>query len=56
MYVVTKENNSLYVVDLTTKKEVQRLALAAEAYACLLSPNKKELYISLWGGDKVLVV
>jgi YVTN family beta-propeller protein len=55
MYVVTKENNSLYILDLSTKKIVQQVVLGAEAYACLLSSNKKELYISLWGGDKVLV-
>ena len=55
MYVVTKENNSLYTIDLTSKKITQQLALGAEAYACLLSNNKKELYISLWGGDKVLI-
>ena len=55
LYVVTKENNSLYIVDLTTKKVLQLVPLTAEAYACLLSPDKKELYISLWGGDKLLV-
>lgn len=55
MYVVTKENNSLYTIDLTTKKIVQKDTLGAEAYTCLLSSNKKELYISLWGGDKILV-
>ncbi|MFL5746275.1 MAG: beta-propeller fold lactonase family protein [Niastella sp.] len=55
MYVVTRENNSLYIVDLATKKVVQRIQLSAEAYACQLSPNKNELYISLWGGDKVVV-
>jgi YVTN family beta-propeller protein len=55
LYVTTKDNNSLYVVDLDTKKSILQLPLSAEAYACLLSPNKKELYISLWGGDKVLV-
>jgi len=55
MYVVTKENNSLYLVDLKTKNIVQQMALGAEAYTCLLSPGKDELYISLWGGDKILV-
>ncbi len=55
LYVVTKENNSLYIVDLATRQPVFTLALGAEAYTCLLSPDKKELYISLWGGDKVLV-
>ncbi|MFT3844119.1 MAG: bifunctional YncE family protein/alkaline phosphatase family protein [Lacibacter sp.] len=55
MYVVTKENNSLYVVDLLTKKILYRDSLMEPAYSCLLSPGKKELYISLWGGKKVLV-
>jgi DNA-binding beta-propeller fold protein YncE len=54
LYVVTKENNSLYTVDLRTKKS-EAIALGAEAYTCLLSPSRKELYISLWGGDKILV-
>ena len=55
LYVVTKENNSLYVIDLKTKAIQQKLALGGEAYTCRLSPDKKELYISLWGGDKILV-
>ena len=55
LYVVTKENNSLYLVNLRTKQIIQRDSLGAEAYACLLSPDKKELYISLWGGRKVLI-
>ncbi|NII27638.1 bifunctional YncE family protein/alkaline phosphatase family protein [Pseudoflavitalea sp. X16] len=56
MYVVTKENNALYIINLATKQVVQQLNLGKEAYACLLSPDKKELYITLWGGDKVLVL
>ncbi len=55
LYVVTKENNSLYIIDLLSKQIVKELPLGNESYACLLSPDKKELYISLWGGDKVLV-
>ncbi|MBC7587626.1 MAG: bifunctional YncE family protein/alkaline phosphatase family protein [Chitinophagaceae bacterium] len=54
LYVVTKENNSLYIIDLATKKQVGQLALGAEAYACLLSKDKQTLFISLWGGDKLL--
>lgn len=49
MFIVTKENNSLYVVDLLSKKIIQQLSLGKAAYACLLSADKKELYISLWG-------
>jgi len=55
LYVVTKENNTLYIVDLTTKKIQTAFQLGGEAYACLLSPNNKQLYISCWGCDKVLV-
>jgi len=55
LYVVTKENNSLYVVDLADKKIIEQLPLGNEGYACLLSPDKTELYISVWGGDKVFV-
>ena len=55
MYVVTKENNSLYVINLRTKQVIQQISLGAEAYTCILSPDKKDLYISLWGADKILV-
>jgi len=55
MYVVTKENNSLYLIDLKTKKILQKKNLNGEAYSCLLSPDKKLLYISCWGCDKIYV-
>jgi len=55
LYVVTKENNSLYVFDLNTKKLLNKVNLGAEAYDCLLSPDKSKLYISLWGADKLAV-
>jgi len=54
LYVVTKENNNLYVINLATKSITDTLSLGAEAYSCVLSPDKKTLFISLWGGDKVL--
>ncbi len=55
MFVVTKDNNSLYLVDLFSKKIILEQPLGEAAYTCILSRNKKELYISLWGGKKVLV-
>lgn len=55
MYVVTKENNSLYIVDLETKQVITKEALPAEAFSCLLSPDKMQLYISCWGCDKILI-
>ena len=55
LYAVTKENNSLYVIDLTTRKIQHRIQLPAENYTCLLSPNSNELYISSWGSARILV-
>ena len=55
MYVVTKENNSLYLVDLKTKQVLQKIKLDGEAYSCLLSKDKKTLYISCWGCDKIIL-
>jgi len=55
LYAVTKENNSLYVFDLSTKKILRKVDLGAEAYDCLLSPDKSKLYISLWGSDKLAI-
>jgi len=55
LYVVTKDNNSLYIFDLKTKEVIQQILLAGEAYTCVLSPNKRQLYISCWGCAKVLV-
>ncbi|MCW3119722.1 MAG: bifunctional YncE family protein/alkaline phosphatase family protein [Chitinophagaceae bacterium] len=55
MYVVTKENNSLYTIDLKTKSIIQKDTLGAEAYTCLLSLDKNELYISVWGADRIAI-
>jgi YVTN family beta-propeller protein len=55
LYVVTKEDNSLYIVDLSTKKILSQKKLNGEAYTCLLSADKKALYISCWGCDKLLI-
>lgn len=55
LYAVTKDDSALYVCDLASKQIRQRLKLGAEAFTCLRSPVSGELFISLWGGDKVLV-
>jgi DNA-binding beta-propeller fold protein YncE len=55
MYVVTKEDNSLYIIDLLRKAVKEKISLEGEAYSCLLSPDKKKLYISCWGCDKIIV-
>lgn len=55
IYVVTKDNNTLYIINLSTKKIIEQYKLDGEAYTCLLAPGKKQLYISCWGCDKILV-
>jgi YVTN family beta-propeller protein len=55
LYAVTKENNSLYVIDTQTRKVISRHALGGEGYTCLLSPDHKILYISCWGCDKIVL-
>ncbi len=55
LYVVTKDDSALYTCDPVTRQVLRRESLPAEAYTCLLSSDKSTLYISLWGGEKVLV-
>lgn len=55
LFVVTKEDNSLYVFDLKTKAIINKIALGSEAYTCKLSSDKKKLYVSSWGGGKILI-
>jgi YVTN family beta-propeller protein len=55
LYAVTKENNSLYVLDTKINKVISKYPLGGEGYTCLLSPDHKLLYISCWGCDKIIV-
>ena len=41
-------------VDLKTGHVLHSIALPAEAYTCIVSPDGTTLYVSLWGGAKVL--
>lgn len=56
LYAVTKENNSVYAIDLITKKTIKRIPLGAEGYTCILAPDKKHLYCSCWGCDKIIII
>ena len=55
LYVVTKENNSLYILDLKKKQSPRRFSLEGEGYTCMLSGDSRNLYISCWGCGKVQV-
>lgn len=55
LYTVTKENNSLYVIDTKSKKILSQHDLGGEGYTCILSPDMGTLYASCWGCDKMVV-
>jgi DNA-binding beta-propeller fold protein YncE len=55
LYVVTKDNNSLYVYDVPNHKVNGQYALGAEGYTCMLSRDHKSLFISCWGSARVRV-
>jgi len=55
LYAVTKEDNSIYVIDLKSKKVLHKVSLPTIAYSCILSPDEQKLYVSLWGEDQVAV-
>jgi YVTN family beta-propeller protein len=54
LYTVTREDKKLYIVDLKTKQVVNALQLDAEGYACKISKDNMELFITCWGCDKLL--
>jgi YVTN family beta-propeller protein len=54
LYVVTKDNNSLYVIQAKTKSILSVQKLPAEAFTCLFNKKKDMLYISVWGARQVL--
>lgn len=55
LFTVTKEDSTLYIINPASRSITNKIKLAAEAYACVLSPDEKTLYISLWGSDQVAV-
>ncbi len=54
IYAVTKENNSLYEVDLDSKEILRQIILPGKAFSCILTPDYSTLYISIWGNQEVL--
>lgn len=56
LYVVTKENSKLYIINTKQRKAIDSLPLGGEGYTCILSPDKKELYVTCWGCDVVKVM
>jgi YVTN family beta-propeller protein len=54
LYAVNPLGQALVAVDLEANRAVRTVPLAAEPYTCLVSRDGKVLYVSLWGGAKVL--
>ena len=54
LYTVTRDDSSLYIINTSSKSIQQKIKLGAEAYTCVLSPDRTILYVTLWGGDQVL--
>ena len=54
LYVVTKENNALYIIDISSHAVKAKINLKGEAFTCVLSPDEKTLYISCWGCDSII--
>jgi YVTN family beta-propeller protein len=55
LYVVDVLGKRLSALDLPSGEVAKRVDLAAEPYACLVSADGATLYVSLWGGAKVLL-
>jgi len=53
---MAKENNSLFKLNIESKSIETRIDLPAEPYTCMLSPDEKTLYVSIWGGARVWVL
>ncbi|HEX4962508.1 MAG TPA: bifunctional YncE family protein/alkaline phosphatase family protein [Thermoanaerobaculia bacterium] len=55
LYAVHVLGQTLSAVDLGSGQVAQAVDLPAEAYTALAAPDGKTLFVSLWGGAKVLV-
>ncbi|MEK7253275.1 MAG: bifunctional YncE family protein/alkaline phosphatase family protein, partial [Bacteroidota bacterium] len=55
LFTVTKEDNSLYVCNLSKRTVEQKIPLGSEAFAVIVSDRRNEVFVSLWGAKKVLV-
>jgi len=53
LYAVTKNDSCLYIIDPGSKAIVKKIKMPGIAYSCILTPDEKTLYVSLWGDAKV---
>jgi YVTN family beta-propeller protein len=55
LYAVHVFGQAVSAIDVVAKREIKKAALAAEPYTALLSADGRTLFVSLWGGGKVLM-
>ena len=55
LFTATKEDSALYVCDTKTYKIIKKYPLSSEPYSVLISQNRNEIYVSLWGEKKITV-
>ena len=55
LYVVTKEDSSLYFLDLNTKTILNKIKLPAASFSCTYDETHQKLFISLWGGKSIVI-
>lgn len=56
LYVLGRESDSVYAINLARRSVEQRAALPAKPYTCLLSPARDVLYVTLWGGSALALL
>jgi YVTN family beta-propeller protein len=54
LFAVQVLGKSLVVVDLPRRRVIRVVDLSAEPYTCVLAPDGKALYVSVWGAARVL--
>ena len=56
LLLVSKKSNALYVIDLATKKLLQKIGFKYKCFDVKIDHAGKYAYVSLWGGASVAVV
>ena len=55
LYAIQVFGQALSAIDLQARKEVKKVGLPAEPYTTIVSADGRTVFVSLWGGSKVLV-
>ena len=55
LYAVHVFGQAISAIDLESRQEIKKVSLAAEPYTTITSADGRILFVSLWGGSKVLM-